>query len=155
MARRLMLAALAAVLLAMPASAAAATPRANLIDIEDEVMCVTCRIPLDIADSKQADDERDLIRSLIAKGETKAQIKHALVGQYGDEVLALPAKSGFGLTAYLVPIGLGVLLIVLLALLLPRWRRRPPKGIGGPDGGGDLSDEDTSRLDADLARYAG
>jgi cytochrome c-type biogenesis protein CcmH/NrfF len=153
MARRLALMLVVALLL--PAGAMAAKPRANLVDIEDEVMCVTCRIPLDIADSKQADDERDLIRGLIAKGETKAQIKRALVGQYGDQVLALPAKSGFGLTAYLVPVGLGVLLLLALMLLLPRWRRRPPTGIGGPDGGGELSDEDASRLDADLARYSG
>jgi len=49
--------------LAAPVRAAA--PRASLVDIEDEVMCVTCKIPLNIAESPQATRERDLIRRLI------------------------------------------------------------------------------------------
>jgi cytochrome c-type biogenesis protein CcmH len=142
--------ALAALLLA-PAGALAA--KASLIDIEDEVMCVTCKIPLNIAESPQAEDERAFIRGLIAQGLDKEQIKAALVTEYGREVLALPEDDGFGLTAYLVPIGLVVVLAGALVLLLPSWRRRSPAGIGdGP--AANLSDEDARRLDEDLGRYA-
>jgi hypothetical protein len=44
--------------------------------------------------------------------------------------------------------------LAALVVLLPRWRRnRPPPG--GTAGGAPsaLSDEDSARLDADLARY--
>jgi cytochrome c-type biogenesis protein CcmH len=149
--RRLALAFAIAALLLAPAGALAA--KATLIDIEDEVMCVTCKIPLNIAESPQADDERAYIRGLIAQGLDKEQIKAALVSEYGREVLALPEDEGFGLTAYLVPIGLVVVLGGALVLLLPSWRRRSPAGIG--DGAAaNLSDEDARRLDEDLGRYA-
>jgi cytochrome c-type biogenesis protein CcmH len=146
--------ALALALLA-PCAAFAAAPKASLVDIEDEVMCVTCKIPLNTAESPQADRERALIRELIDKGRTKAQIKAALVAEYGPNVLALPARDGVGLTAYAVPLALLALLAGGLALLLPRWRRRTAGG-PGPDGAAAapaLNSAEARRLDEDLARY--
>ena len=87
-------------------------------------MCVTCKIPLNVAESPQADRERAFIRELIDEGRDEAQIKHALVGQYGTTVLALPPASGFDLTVYLVPAAVVAVLLALLATLLLRWRRR-------------------------------
>jgi cytochrome c-type biogenesis protein CcmH len=149
-------AALLALTLALlaPGAALAAAPRASLVDIEDEVMCVTCKIPLNIAEGPQPDRERELIRGLIAKGRTKAQIKTALVAEYGPNVLALPASDGVGLTAYAIPLALLALLAGGLALLLPRWRRRAPAG-PAPEGQAApaLSSADARRLDDDLARY--
>lgn len=77
--------------LVVPARAAA--PRASLVDVEDEVMCATCKIPLNIAESPQATRERDLIRRLIDRGLDKRQIKAALVAEYANDVLALPAAT--------------------------------------------------------------
>jgi cytochrome c-type biogenesis protein CcmH/NrfF len=148
------LALLCAVLaLGVPAASIAATPKASLPDIEDEVMCTSCNVALNVAPSLQADRERALIRRLIGQGLDKRQIKRALVAEYGEDVLALPAADGVGLTAYAIPIGLVVLLAGGLALLLPSWRRRSPAGIGdGPETA--LSDDDAQRLDDDLGRYA-
>jgi cytochrome c-type biogenesis protein CcmH len=149
-------AALLALLLALlaPALARAATERASLVDIEDEVMCVTCKIPLNIAEGPQPNREREFIRGLIAQGQTKAQIKRALVAEYGPNVLALPDGDGVGLTAYLVPLGLLALLAAGLALLLPRWRARAPAaGPAHDEAEPELSSADAERLDADLARY--
>jgi cytochrome c-type biogenesis protein CcmH/NrfF len=149
----LLVAALAAVAaaptLAVPTRALAA--RASLVDVEDEVMCTTCNVPLNVAESPQANRERALIRTLIARGLDKPQIKAALVGQYGEDVLALPDSRGFGLTAYAIPFGLLALLAGGLALLLPSWRRRSATGIGG--GAAALSEGDARRLDDDLRRY--
>ena len=133
MSRALVLAALLLALL--PAAAlAAAAPKADLVDVEDEVMCVTCKVPLNIAEGRQPDGQRALIRDLIAQGKTKAQIKQALVAEYGEDVLALPETSGVGITAYAIPIVLGALVLGSLALLVPRWRRRPAAGMAGAGG---------------------
>src|SRR6185312_12592464 len=121
--RTLVLAAAALVVWLAP-TAAAEQPRASLPQIERQVMCVTCKIPLNVAQSPQADRERAYIRSLIARGYSEARIKHALVGQYGAAVLGLPADHGFGRAAYLVPLAVVLALAALLAVLLPRWRRR-------------------------------
>ncbi len=105
-------------------AALAAAPRASLPQIERQVMCVTCKIPLEVAESPQADRERAFIQGLIDEGEDESQIKRALVGQYGPAVLALPSASGFDLAAYLVPLAAVLVLLAALAVLLPRWRRR-------------------------------
>jgi cytochrome c-type biogenesis protein CcmH len=144
------LAALAA--LAVPGLAAAATPRTTLPTIERQVMCVTCKIPLNVAESPQADRERAFIEGLIERGADEAQIKNALVGQYGPAVLGLPSTHGFDLTAYLVPLAAVLALLALLALLLPRWRAHA-RAQAGPSPGSELSAADAARLESDLARF--
>jgi cytochrome c-type biogenesis protein CcmH len=133
--------------------AAAAAARPSLPTIERQVMCVTCKIPLNVAQSPQADRERAFIQSLIDGGETEAQIKRALVGQYGPTVLALPATHGFDLAAYLVPLAALLALVSVLAVLLPRWRMRAHAASAHGTTPPTLSAADTARLDADLARF--
>jgi cytochrome c-type biogenesis protein CcmH len=149
MTRFFVLLALVALLVA-PARASAA--RASLVDVEDEVMCVTCKVPLNIAESPQATRQRDLIRRLVDRGLDKREIKAALVAEYGKDVLALPDGDGFGITAYAIPIALLAVLAAALALLLPRWRSRAPAGIDDAPAEA-LSSADARRLNEDLARY--
>ena len=85
---RLLLAALLALSVLAPLAGAVA-PRTTLNDVEDEVMCPTCGTPLNLAtDAPLANDERALIRRLIAQGYTKDEIKHRLVQEFGPNVLA-------------------------------------------------------------------
>ncbi|MDQ3769115.1 MAG: cytochrome c-type biogenesis protein CcmH [Actinomycetota bacterium] len=147
---------LALVLLAALAPAAGAQgQRTSLPDIEDEVMCTTCNVPLHLAESSpQAERQRAFIRDLVAQGATKEQVKAAMVDEYGENVLALPGREGFDLAAYLVPIGLVLVGGVVVAIALPRWRRRARARAGAPSPAGPaLSPADTRRLDEDLARY--
>ena len=142
--------------LAAPAAALAAKPRASFNDVEDEVMCDTCNVPLNIAESPRADQERREIKAMIAQGLTKQQIKARLKATYGPGILALPQDKGFSLAVYIVPIVLVLLLVAGLVIMLPRWRRRSraPTLTSSPAGAGrDLSASDARRLDEDLARY--
>jgi cytochrome c-type biogenesis protein CcmH/NrfF len=154
--RAVALALLALLALALaPAAALGAQPRASFNDVEDEVMCDTCNVPLNIAESDRADQERAAIRKLIARGLTKQQILDELERTYGPGILAKPQDSGFSLAVWWVPVAVVLGLVALLAALLPRWRRR---GGGGGGDGGDrpapaLSPADERRLDEDLARY--
>jgi cytochrome c-type biogenesis protein CcmH len=145
--------AVAVAALAICASAGAAVPRAALPAIERQVMCVTCKIPLNVAESTQADRERAFIQGLIDHGADEAQIKHALVGQYGPAVLALPSDNGFGAAAYLVPLAACLALLGALAVLLPRWRRRARAQAQSRGPAPALSVADSQRLDADLERF--
>jgi cytochrome c-type biogenesis protein CcmH/NrfF len=133
--------------------AAGATPRTTLPVIERQVMCVTCKIPLNVAESTQADREREFIQSLIDEGEGENEIKKALVSQYGPAVLGLPSAHGFDLTAYLVPLAVVVALALLLLLLLPRWRRSAKEKSGQQSLPTPLAAPDAARLDADIARF--
>jgi cytochrome c-type biogenesis protein CcmH len=135
-------------------AAAAVQPRASLTDIENDVMCVSCKEPLAVAQSPQAYAERGFIRTLIAQGRTKSQIERALVGQYGTAVLGRPPAHGFNLTVYVLPPALVIAGIAALAFTLPRWRRRTraaSAACGGPPPA--PTAEDAQRLDEDLARH--
>ncbi len=141
-------------LLVLASPTLAATPQTSISDVEDEVMCPICGTLLELAESPQALRERAFVKRLIAEGRTKAEIKDALVAQYGREVLALPGGSGFDLSAYLVPAIAFVLAVAALALGVRRWRRAgKPPGPGDPGAASGPQGEDAKRLEADLARY--
>jgi cytochrome c-type biogenesis protein CcmH len=150
---------LATAALVPPASTAATTqPRASLTDIENDVMCVECRESLAVAQSGQADSERTYIRGLIAQGLTKQQIEQNLVAQYGEAVLGKPPASGLNLTVYILPPAILVAGLIILAVTLPRWRRRTraaaaraaPATSAPP-----LDPAEAERLANDLAHYRG
>jgi cytochrome c-type biogenesis protein CcmH len=137
--------------LATPGALAAA-PRASFNDVEDEVMCDTCNVPLNIAESPRADQERQVIRRLIAQGLTKDEIKAELKARYGPGILATPAGSGFSLAVWIVPVAVVGAVAALGLLLVPRWRRS--RAAGAPAAAAaPLSATDARRLDEDLARY--
>jgi cytochrome c-type biogenesis protein CcmH len=148
----LLTATLAILLGAFVPAASLASP-ATLPTIERQVMCVTCKIPLNVAESQQANRERVFIRGLIAKGRSEAQIKRALVEEYGPAVLALPSAKGFDLAAYLVPAAVVLALVGVLAVLLPGWRRRARAQREQEGEVPPLSPSDAARLQADLERF--
>ncbi len=150
---------LAAILLLLalaltPAVALAAAPRASLTDIENDVMCVSCKEPLSVAQSPQAFAERNFIRALVAQGQTKAQIERALVAQYGTAVLGRPPADGFNLTVYILPPALVLIGAAILAFTLPKWRRRSRAAASTMSPAGPpLTAADARRLEDDLARH--
>lgn len=156
--RRSVLAALlaAALVLSLAPAAGAAGARASLMDIENDVMCVVCNEPLAVAESPQAYRERNFIRGMIAQGYTKAQIERALVATYGTAVLGRPPAHGFNLTVYILPPAIVVLGIVILAVTLPRWRRRMQANARSPNPPAPtLNPAEQHRLDEELSRFAG
>ena len=128
---------------------AAAEPQASLPDIEDEVMCVECNTALNVSTSPVADQERAFIRARIADGMTKAEIKAALVEEYGPDVLAEPGDEGFDLAAWLVPGALVAFAAAGVLLLARRWRSTPEPATAEPE----LDPADARRLDAELRAF--
>lgn len=143
-------------LLALPATATAApAPQTTTNAIEAEVMCPICGTLLELAESPQARREKVFVAKLVAEGKSKAEVKDALVAQYGPSVLALPKASGFDLSAYLVPILAIAIAAVALLFSVLRWRRsgrahEPSAAEAAADA---PRGEDAERLEADLSRY--
>jgi cytochrome c-type biogenesis protein CcmH/NrfF len=144
--------ALAAVALAIGAGAAsAAEPRTTLPDVEDEVMCVQCKTPLNLSTAAVAEREREFIRGEIAKGRTKGQIKDSLVQQFGPTVLAVPEPKGFGLTAWVVPIIAALLALAGVVIAARRWRRPAPAAEAPAEP--EIDAADAWRLERELSVY--
>lgn len=142
------------VALAGPTQALADDPpvRANLPEIEDEVMCPICGTLLGLSRAPAAERQRVFIRRLIAQGRTKEEIKDALVAEYGGQVLALPENRGIDVWAYVVPVvGFALGLIGVIWAIIAWRRRRPGPGDGPPEQR--PSGEEAERLDRDMARF--
>ena len=148
-----LLAALLVTACALAPARALAQARTSLPQIERQVMCVTCKIPLNVAESPQADRERAYIQELIDRGQSEAEVKRSLVGQYGPTVLGLPSAHGFTVSAYLIPLAAVLALLATLAVLLPRWRRRTRAAEASEPERAPLSASDAARLESDLARF--
>lgn len=148
------LTAMALLLTLATSSALAAAPKTSLTAIEPDVMCVSCREPLAVAQSPQSYAERNFIRTLIAQGEDKKQIEQALVAQYGPAVLGRPPAHGFNLTVYVLPPAILVLGLITLAFTLPKWRRRT-RARGAARAARALNPSDSARLEQELARFHG
>jgi cytochrome c-type biogenesis protein CcmH len=147
------LAAAVLLLVLVPAASLAACPKTSLADVEDEVMCPVCGVPLGLAtEAPQAQRERAFIQREANACKSKQQIKNELVAQFGDRVLALPPDKGFNIAAYLVP-ALIVLGGIAAIATLAFKRRRNAAGTPSPPGTPALGGDDAARLDADLERY--
>jgi cytochrome c-type biogenesis protein CcmH len=143
-------------LVAILAGALAAPP--TLSDLEDELVCPTCKTTLDLSNAPVADQMRQYIRRRIEEGATKEQIKAELVADYGPRVLAEPRKEGFDLLAWLLPIGGIVLAAAAVGVVAWRWSRVRAEDVpADPSGNGRvaLAPELERRLDEELARFDG
>ena len=152
---RLLVAVAAALALAAPA--AAAEERPTLADLEDEIVCPTCRTTLDQSAAPIAERMRRVIRARIAAGDSKAEIKAKLVRDFGPGVVQpAPPREGFGLLAWLLP-ALGVAAAAAaLGFAAWRWSRRdnaPAVAGPSPNGARPLDPELERRLDEELARF--
>ncbi len=117
-------------------------------------MCVTCKIPLNVAQSPQADRERAFIQSLIDEGRSEAADQATRSSaSTAAAVLALPSDSGFDAAAYLVPLARVAGAAGGAGLLLPRWRRRARAQAHGRTPAPALAPPTPQRLEADLERF--
>ena len=133
--------------------AARAGERPSLAGLEGEVMCPVCGTTLDQSDAPAALQIKRFIKRRIAAGDSEAEIKDALVANYGDAILASPPKHGFGLLAWWVPLGGIVVAAALLAAGIWRWSRgrEPRPTVAGPR----LDPALDRRLDDELRRFEG
>ena len=136
---------------ALTVAASAAGPP-NAADLEAEIVCPVCETTLDQSNAPVAERMKLYIRTRIAAGDTEREIKDALVEEFGPAVLARPPKGGFGLLAWLLPLGAALGAAVVVGVLLRSWSRRRPT----PDGSDEQLDPDLERLvDEELARFEG
>ena len=152
---RLVVLAVAALLLAPAASASERHPTLN--ELENEVMCPVCNTTLAQSNSDAAKSIEREIEAKIAAGRTKSQIKDFLVQQYGESILAAPPKHGFNLLAWVLPLaGIGAAALIL-GVAAWGWTRgrtdHEPLAVQSSNGQGSIDPELDRRVDEELARF--
>ncbi len=151
---RLLVAVLAAAVLVAPASASESRP--TLAELEGELICPTCNTTLDQSNAPIAERMRQFIRARIAAGDSKSEIKDKLVADFGPAVLAAPPAEGFGLLAWLLPLGavaVGAAGVAALAWHWSRSRGRDGAEVVAAPARSRIEPELERRLDEELARF--
>lgn len=134
--------------------------RADLVDIEDEVMCIVCKRPLSTSGGDAAEEQRSVIQGFIDDGLTKQQIKDRLVSEYGQKVLVdgtSPVAAAAPVVAALI--GAASIWLLLRRRLAGSVRRDDEHGpasdddrsSGGTPAAPAASADDDARIDAELA----
>ena len=134
--------------LAVLAPAAPGQDPPNAADLEAELVCPVCETTLDQSDAPVAQRMKLFIRERIAAGDSEKEIKAALVADFGEGVIASPPGGGFGLLAWLVPLGAVVAGGIAVAVLVRSWSRRSPT----PQPADAVDPELERRVDEELAR---
>jgi cytochrome c-type biogenesis protein CcmH len=147
-----------ALVLSAGSALGAATPRASVLALESDLVCVTCHETLNMSTSPLAEQMKNLIRKQVAEGWTTVQIEHYFVVHLGAEVLADPPTHGFNLLAWVIPltvVGLGIVGVGSGAWYWSRNRSDDGDPTGGlaMAGGPPLAPGMDSRIDAELARF--
>src|SRR5919201_1388032 len=145
--------AVALIALTLPAPTLANERHPTLGELEHEVMCPTCRTLLELSRAPVAERIRSFIRTRIAAGDTKSEIKAKLVGEFGEGVLAAPPRRGFGLVAWALPLAGLLAAASTIALVAPRWRRGAGNPLPSPPSHALLDPALERRLDEELAAY--
>ena len=148
---KLVLAALAALVLAGPA--AACKPQASQAYLETRLVCITCHTTLDESDSSFAVEMKTDIARQINACRSNSQIIDSMVAEFGPSVLSTPQTHGFDLIAWVLPLG-GILLgATALGFGARRWRAVRATASEDRAQSAALTPEDERRVDEELNRF--
>lgn len=121
---------MAAVLVAAALSSASGQSKPVSEDTVHEVAarlrCVVCQ-NLSVADSpsEMAGQMRVIIRERLAAGESPDEVQRYFVQRYGEWILLSPPRRGFNLLVWFLPLVFVVAGLVVVAVLVRQWTRRP------------------------------
>src|SRR5580692_2134416 len=146
---------------AMSSTPAQETPRAKALSKRVLCMCGGCEDSAGLCNhpggtfSGPCETARAMQKDLdahVTRGESDDQILQAMVEQYGPTVLVEPPKKGFDLLAWVMPIVVPLIALVLVWAVVRRWRHNATLA---PAGGPQVSAEFLARAQQESAREAG
>jgi cytochrome c-type biogenesis protein CcmH len=126
--------------------------RPNAAAIETKLVCPVCHETLDQSTAPVAQEMKALIRKRIAEGWTEKQILDEMVAQFGPGVLSTPAKHGFDLLAWVLPLGGAALAVAAVGAGARHWSRAP---VAAPSDDAPVDLELERRIDDELDRFDG
>lgn len=96
----------------------------QVFEISRQLRCPSC-VSESVADSNApiAQQMRVLIQEQLEQGSTEAEIFAYFQNRYGDWILLDPPKRGIHLVAWLLPVIVAALALVVVGLLTRRWLR--------------------------------
>lgn len=122
-------------------------------DVGLQLKCLTCQGE-SVADSPSifGQQSRYVIRQQLQSGKSEQQVIQYFVSRYGDRILLSPQWQGFQLLAWLVPIGMLLIGLILVYTTLRTWRVQSADIIGEQENtDGDALEHYREQLERELA----
>ncbi len=123
-------------------------------DVGLQLKCLTCQGE-SVADlpSVFGQESRYVIRQQLQSGKSEQQVIQYFVSRYGDRILLSPQWQGFQLLAWLVPIGMLLIGLMLVYATLRTWRVQSADSIAAEqeNTGGDTLEYYREQLERELA----
>jgi len=112
----------------------------RVYEVASQLKCPVCQSE-SVADSPAliAQQMRGVIRQQLQAGRSEQQVIQYFINTYGEQIAWSPPWQGFTLLAWLVPIALVLLGVVLLFFTLREWRTIAP-----------VTEEDDEKVLADI-----
>lgn len=105
-----------------------------------------CGMTLDSCPAYSAEQMRQEIVTFLEQGKTTQEIIDHYVGKYGERILAAPQQKGFGIIAWVMPVVLLLLGLLVFGAFMQRGIVPIPAG-NGPKGSGSKSRDISSEYD--------
>jgi cytochrome c-type biogenesis protein CcmH len=102
-------------------------------EVSKDIFCPVCEnVPLDVCPTQACADWRAVVREQLEQGRSKEDIIDDFARQYGEQVRAKPATTGFSLLVWLMP----VVAVLGGAVYFSRYLRslKQPAAAGRPAG---------------------
>ena len=136
-------------LVAALASPALAEKKSPMRQITDDIICpCSCGEVLTGCTCETAVEMRAFVESSLKAGQSKDEITHALVAQYGEVVLGAPRAKGFNLVVWVAPFLATLVGFTVAFFLLRRWAGRRPGAAAPPPGSAGSAERDLEALRA-------
>jgi cytochrome c-type biogenesis protein CcmH len=122
--------------------------------ITDQIICpCSCGEVLTGCTCDTGKSMKAFVDSSVKSGKGKDEVMGALVSQYGEVVRGAPKAQGFNLIVWIAPFAATLLGLVIAAVILRRWVRRPVPAVATVSTGGAMppvpsSDEELDELRA-------
>jgi cytochrome c-type biogenesis protein CcmH len=122
--------------------------------ITDQIICpCSCGEVLTGCTCDTGKSMKAFVESSVKAGKGKDEVMGALVAQYGEVVRGAPKAQGFNLIVWIAPFAATLIGLILAAVILRRWVRRPVPAVAAASAGGaappvPLPDEDLDALRA-------
>jgi len=141
--------------LALAGGATASEQHPTQGELEAELVCPSCHVPLDESSSAVAQQMKTFISAHIALGWRKSRIERALAAQLGDGIYGVPRTHGFDLIAWILPFGGIALGAAAIAGGAWRWSRVRDRASDDSSESPVLDPASERRIDDALARFDG
>ncbi|RMH71251.1 MAG: cytochrome c-type biogenesis protein CcmH [Gemmatimonadetes bacterium] len=120
-------------------------------EAQQELLAPCCwRSPIADHESDIAMTMRREVNQMAEEGKSKDEIVDFYIAEYGSQILSIPTREGFNMVAWIMPVIMLVLGVIMVILILLYWRRQTTAATSAMPVVESISSEMDERIEQEL-----